>query len=290
MTTLPLCISIWVFFLVIEMSQIQRSKKKLVKKLVKVSAVLLPLCFFFPRFLVIYLLFGMVDVYRNKPTDLDTVLRYFTGNGILTWLLSPLNLFIDLISFKNKGVYKLEDLPQAYQQEIAALLHDIDANRELIKKEMSSRLSDIDRGMMFFKWYGDNIDTSLPIPCFHKNYQFIKTIGVSIFNQQKATSIHYGPLRITLRVLYNLTPTNEGEVYIQVGGKKYYWKDDPLFIFDDTLQHQSVNYSDQLRYCMFVDIIRPTKLTAFLTALLRFTKTITAKSNGIFYKKWVFLK
>lgn len=268
----------------------QASRKKWIKKSIKIAIVAIPACLFFPVTLALYLLFGLIDVCRNKPTDSDTLIRYFTGNGILTWLLSPFNLAVDLICLKNPGVYQLKDLPEAYQKEISTLLHDVDTHRELIKQEMSARLSEIDRGMLFFKWYGDNIKTSFDMPCFHKKYKYIKTIGVSAFNQQKATSTHFGPLRLTLRVLYNLTPTNEGEVYIQVGGTKYYWRDNPLFIFDDTLQHQSVNYSDQIRHCMFVDIIRPTRLHLVLQTLLKLTKFITARTNGIFYKKWVFLK
>jgi len=197
---------------------------------------------------------------------------------------------LDLISAKNPGIYRIDDLPASYQKEMTTLLNDFDENKEFIKKEMAARLSEIERGMVFFKWYGDNLDTSFNVPAFHKQYKFVKTIGVSVFNKQKATSTHFGPLRITLRMLYNLSPSSDGDIYIQVGGKKHYWCDDPLFIFDDTLQHQSVNYSDDLRYCMFVDIIRPTKFTSLLSAILNMTKHITAKSNGIFYKKWVFLK
>ncbi len=252
--------------------------------------IVIPIGIFFPNLLMFYLICGFLDVRRNKPANVDTLIRYFSGNGILTWLLSPFNLLIDLISVKNKGIYQLDDLPISYQKEISSLLHDIDVNRELIKVEMSKRLAEIERGMLFFKWYGDNLETSFSLPCFHKPYQFIKTIGVSVFNQQKATSIHFGPLRITLRVLYNLSPSKEGEVYIEVGNKKHYWRDNPLFIFDDTLQHQSVNYSNDMRHCMFVDIIRPTKGHFILSTLLKCIKTITAKTNGIFYKKWVFLK
>jgi hypothetical protein len=272
------------------MSKVKCPTSKLIKKCLKVSVLLVPLAVFFPLFLIFYITLGLLDVCRNEPADFDTIKRYFIGNGILTWLLSPFNLILDLFSLKNKGIYTLDDLPKAHREELSALLHDINTHKEHIKKEMSTRLSEIDRGMLFFKWYGDNIDTSFDMPCFHKDYKLIKTIGVSAFNQQKATSIHFGPLRITLRVLYNLTPTNEGEVYIQVGGQKHYWRDEPLFIFDDTLQHQSVNYSDQIRHCMFIDIVRPTNFHAILNTLLKATKFITAKTNGIFYKKWVFLK
>lgn len=272
------------------MEFLQKSKKKIIKKCLKILLFLLVVYLTSLKLFFFYLLCGLLDVCRNRPPDLATIKRYFLGNGLLTWLLSPFNLFLDLISHRNKGIYCLQDLPSAYQQEISMLLQDININKDYLKKEMTEKLSINARGMLFFKWYGDNLDNSIPIAAFHKKYQFIKTLGVSTFNQQSATSTHFGPLRITLRLLYNLSPTNEGEVYIQVGGKKHYWRDDPLFIFDDTLQHQSVNYSNEIRHCMFVDIIRPTYFPSFLSLLLTSFKLVTAKVNKIFYKKWVFLK
>lgn len=268
----------------------QTTQARKIKKWFKISIFLIPFCVFFPSFSFFYLACGLLDVSRNKPADLETVARYFTGNGVLTWLLSPFNLLLDLISLENKGIYKLEELPAAHQQEVSALLEDVRIHRDLIKNEISSRLAESERGMLFFKWYGDNVSSSFDMPCFHKKYKVIKTIGVSAFNQQKATSVHFGPLRITLRVLYNLSPAQEGDVYIQVGEKKHHWKNGPLFIFDDTLQHQSVNYSDQIRHCMFIDIVRPTHMQKLLCILLKFTKMITVKINDVFYKKWVFLK
>ena len=86
--------------------------------------------------------------------DLATIKRYFLGNGLLTWLLSPFNLFLDLISHRNKGIYCLQDLPSAYQQEISMLLQDININKDYLKKEMTEKLSINARGMLFFKWYG----------------------------------------------------------------------------------------------------------------------------------------
>jgi aspartyl/asparaginyl beta-hydroxylase (cupin superfamily) len=266
------------------------AKTKTIKKTIKVLLVFIPACIFIPKILTAYLILGSIDVCRNKPTNLDTVKRYFLGNGVITWLLSPINLLLDLFSYRNKGIYQLADLPQAYQNEISSLLSEVDQNSEFIKKEIFAKLSEVERGMLFFKWYGDNLNTSFTLPCFQKKYKYIKTIGVSVFNKQKATSVHFGPLRLTFRVLYNFSPATDGEVYIQVGGHKHYWKDNPLFIFDDTLQHQSVNYSDQVRYCMFIDIIRPTKLTNLFSMFLKCLKIVTAKINGIFYKKWVFLR
>lgn len=260
------------------------------KKVVQFAVVFCLLIIFCPYILMCYLCCGILDLRRNKLANVETIKRYFIGNGIFTWLLSPFNLLLDCFSYKNKGVYCLEDLPKAYQSEIQSLLSDVDAHKEYIKCEMAARLSDAERGMLFFKWYGENLKTSFSIPSFHKNYQYIKTIGLSVFNRQTATSTHFGPLRITFRVLYNISPVSHGDVYIMVRDKKYYWHEAPLFIFDDTLQHQSVNYSDDLRYCMFIDIIRPTPFTRLFSILLKLTKFMTAKGNAIFYKKWVFVK
>ena len=226
---------------------------------------------------------------RNKPIKITTIRRYFTGGGLLTWLFSPFNLFLDLLSLKNKGIYRFADLSEEYQKEISTLLYDVNVNKKFITTEMFNKVSKLDRGMCFFKWYGDNLDTSILLPCFNKQYKYIQTIGVSTFNKQTATSVHFGPLRITLRLLYNLTPTNDGDVYIQVGEKKHYWKSDALFIFDDTLQHQSVNYSEQMRHCMFIDMIRPTKFPSFLFGLLNVIRIITAKINRVFYYRWVII-
>ena len=272
------------------MNDVTKSIIKTLKKCLKLSLIVVPICIYVPYFFAIYIPLGLIDVGRNKPLNKETLHRYFIGNGMLTWLLSPFNLLLDLLSAKNKGIYKLEDLPPAYQEEISTLLRDMEQHKELIKEEISLRLQNNERGMLLFKWYGDNLHSSFNLPCFHKQYKYIKTIGVSSFNQQKATSIHYGPFRLSLRLLYNLSPSDEGEVYIQVSNQKHYWKDNPLFIFDDTLQHQSVNYSNQIRHCMFVDIIRPSPFTKMFNFLLKCVKISTSKTNNIFYKKWVFLK
>ncbi len=210
-----------------------------------------------PRIMLFYLICGLIDFSRSNLFNKANWLRYFTGNGMLTWLLSPFNLLMDLLSYKNKGIYKLEDLSEECQEEIKELI-TIAKNKPEIINELSKLMDEKKRGMLFFKWYGKNIDTSLSIPEFHKEYKYINTIGVSIFNRNQSTSIHYGPLRITIRVLYNiLTNGKDDNIYIEAAGQRHYWHDDPLFIFDDTLVHKSVNESDNLRYCMFIDILRP---------------------------------
>src|SRR5262249_13970179 len=63
-----------------------------------------------------------------------------------------------------------------------------------------------------------------------------------------------------IRILYNLNDINDRSAYIEVGKTINYWSENKLFIFDDTLLHESVNDTNQTRYCLFVDIVRPTPL------------------------------
>jgi beta-hydroxylase len=205
-------------------------------------------------------------------------------------MLSPFNLFMDLLCAHNYKVYELKNLPEDCQREIRDLMATCNAHPEIIT-ELSRRMEQKKRGMIFFKWYGKNIkNDTLAIPEFHKECKYIKTIGVSIFNKKQQTSIHYGPLRITLRVLYNLVPLQNDGVYIKAADRKHLWHENPLFIFDDTIVHQSVNGSDHLRYCMFVDILRPSRALPVVGGLLSVVKTLIASFNRIFYGNWEMIK
>jgi beta-hydroxylase len=265
---------------------LSRTVRRLLKRLVPFALLL----WFLPRLFLGYLLLGAVDVARNRPFAWSTVERYFTGNGVLTWLLAPLNLLMDLLAlpFRNKGVYQLTDLPQGHQDEIRSLI-DATHRHELIRL-LDARLGDEKRGMIFFKWYGSNIPVTVHVPEFHQEYRYIRTIGVSIFNRKASTGLHFGPLRVTFRVLYNINPIDNPDVYIEVGGTRYRWKDSQLFIFDDTLEHKSVNESDNVRYCLFVDILRPSGLPGVMSGVLSGIGLLLAPFKSVFYKNWTFLK
>jgi hypothetical protein len=246
--------------------------------------------YFAPQVFAFYLCCGIVDVLRNTRRTISTLDRYFAGNGLFTWLLSPFNLLIDILAlpFTNKGVYKITDLPQSYQDEINALIraaHDRDIVGTLEKK-----MGDQKRGMIFFKWYGKNVETSMDVPEFQQAYKHIRTIGVSIFNKKQSTGKHYGPLRLTLRVLYNINTIDDRNVYIKVGNHTHYWQENKLFIFDDTLQHQSCNESEAVRYCMFVDILRPSYCPRLMSAILTCLRFVIARFRSLFYQHWTFIK
>jgi hypothetical protein len=238
----------------------------------------------------LYAVCGAYDVTRNKKLDGSVAKRYFLGNGILTWVLSPLNCLLDLIClpYINKGVYKLEDLPKPYQKEITRVL-DAAIAEDLVTK-LEETMKDRKRTMVFFKWYGENVESSLRIPAFQEDYKYIQTIGVSIFNKRQSTSKHFGPFRATLRVLYNINQMNDDSAYITVGPVNNYWRTNKLFIFDDTLQHQSFNETEQARYCMFIDILRPSLCPGLLTRIVTTVRFFLRSVNYVFYKNWDVVK
>ena len=271
-----------------------RRIKKVVKRLAVLAIfIAIPLAlgiYFIPIAFGIYFLLGLIDVSRNSRRTLSTLDRYFFGNGFFTWLLAPFNLLLDLLClpYRNKGVYELTDLPKEHQEEITALL-EATHERDLLA-QLESKMGDKKRVMIFFKWYGKNLETSLDVPEFHQKFKYIRTIGVSIFNKRQSTGKHYGPLRISLRVLYNINNVEGKDAYIRVGNHTNYWSEKKLFIFDDTLQHRSVNQTEGLRACLFVDILRPTLFPRLTGALLTGVRLLMAPARAIFYQHWTFVK
>ena len=123
-----------------------------------------------------------------------------------------------------------------------------------------------------------------------KSPEYIKTIGLSVFNKKKSTSRHFGPFRATLRVLYNINTVTDPNAYIEVGDTVTRWCENKLFIFDDTLMHQSFNETDQARYCLFVDILRPSPFSLALASVVSTTRFFLKSVNFLFYKNWDVIK
>jgi len=248
--------------------------------------VLAPFAFFFPKTALFYAACGAYDVSRNTDLSLSTLRRYFIGNGFPTWLLSPVNILLDLLSlpYVNKGVYKLEDLPPGHQEEVKRLIRV--SNEQNLVAKLEERSKENQRTMIFFRWYGVNVDTFLDIPEFHQPWKYIQTIGVSVFNKKVSTSKHFGFMRASLRVLYNLNDMKDDSAYIVVGDTTSYWRENKLFIFDDTLLHQSFNETDQTRYCMFVDIVRPTPFVGLMSSVVAGIRMLSQSFKFIYYKHW----
>lgn len=247
---------------------LERIGKFTVRRVLLPACVLAPFAYVFPKIALFYLICGAYDVSRNRNFTLSTLRRYFIGNGFLVWMLSPINIVLDLLSlpYINKGVFSLEDLPPSHQEEVKRLIRVTD-DADLIR-QVEERSKDHRRAMIFWQSYGITYDAFVNVPAFRESWRYVKTIGLSVFNKKITTSPHFGWLRPTLRVLYNINDMKDKSAYIVVGDKVNYWCENKLFIFDDTLLHVSANETDQLRYCMFVDILRPSPVPWLMAAVV----------------------
>lgn len=261
--------------------------KKTVKTVRKVGIAVVILAvalYFIPIITALFILCGLIDVMRNDRKNGQLFSLYFAGNGMFTWLLAPFNLFIDLLSYKNRGVWKLEQFPDDYRREVEEVLGVFKAKQSEIIADIDANFESGRRGMYVYQWYGkQHIDN---VPEFTREFKYIRTIAVSVFSGRESTSYHFGPLRLTLRVLYNLRPAKTDKIFIECGDVKQLWYENPLFIFDDTLLHRSVNEHDGRRYCVFMDIIRPSPVPGFLSALLVGISISVDRMKAMFYKNW----
>lgn len=260
--------------------------KLTVRRVLFPLCVLAPFAYFFPKIALFYAICGAYDVTRNNGLKLSTLRRYFIGNGFLLWLLSPINTLLDVLSlpYVNKGIYSLDDLPPACQDEVRRLLRVTD-EAELVRR-LDERSQEYRRTMFSWRWYGIKSESAVDVAGFDGPWTYVKTIGLSVFNKRTTTSPHFGWLRPTLRLLYNINDMQDKSAYIVVGNKTNYWCENKLFIFDDTLLHLSANETDQPRYCMFVDILRPTPFPRVMAAVVAFEAFLNRQFSFIRFSGW----
>jgi Aspartyl/Asparaginyl beta-hydroxylase len=252
--------------------------------------VFVPFVYYFPKIALFYLACGLYDVSRNEGLKLSTLRRYFIGNGFLLWILSPINVVLDLLSlpYINKGIYRLEDLPPAHQDEVRRLIKV--TNEAGLVSRVEERAKQHKRAMFFWRSYGVRLDPVVDVPAFDESWMYVKTIGLSVFNKKITTSPHFGWLRPTFRLLYNINDITDKSAYIVVGKQTHYWCEDKLFIFDDTLLHVSANETNQLRYCMFVDILRPSPFPAVMSAVVAVEGLLNKMFNLIKFSGWTLVQ
>src|SRR5262249_51183497 len=109
------------------------------------AVVLAPALYFLPWLTVFYLLCGTLDIVRQRHVTFELVEKYFLGNGILTWLLSPLNLLADLLSSRNRLVWKLDDFPPEHRAEIETCVREFVANGDRIKEHVAKQFGNAKR-------------------------------------------------------------------------------------------------------------------------------------------------
>jgi hypothetical protein len=170
-------------------TSVSQVSPKLVRKLVIAAVVLVAGLYFIPVVTLIWVIAGVIDVMRNKRRDQMVLERYFLGNGITTWLLSPFNLIVDLISYRNKGIWKLSDFPPEWQAELNEILDVFKKRRDEIIADIDTTFETGRRGMYVFTWYGKPSPHN--IPEFSKRSLCEDHRGFRLLRQ----GIHYLPLR-----------------------------------------------------------------------------------------------
>jgi beta-hydroxylase len=268
----------------------KRASVKRARHVVVAAAVLTPAMYFVPMLTVFMIVCGVIDVRRHKKITCELVEKYFLGNGLLTWMYSPLNLLADLLAHRNRVIYKLADMPADHRREIETCVRGFVDNGDRIKAYVAGSLARNKRCMLTFRWFNTTQAPALRIPAFEQDYRFIKTIAVSVFSTRERTSWHFGPLRLTFRVLYNLEPLGNPDAYIEVDDRVHRWIDDPLFIFDDTAFHRSTNGGEQARYCLFMDIVRPNHARVAFEAGVYTVSVISGSLKRLFYRNWSFIR
>ncbi len=129
------------------------SRKRLRKGVVAV-AVLSGALFFVPFLAIFFIATGILDVLRNERKDRNLFERYFLGNGITAWLLSPVNLSMDLLCYRNKRIYRLEDFSKECREEIEETLSVFVARKEEIIAHVDRVFESGRRGMFVYRWFG----------------------------------------------------------------------------------------------------------------------------------------
>jgi hypothetical protein len=239
---------------------------------------------------IVMLVCGMLDVGRHRRLTYKLVEEYFTGKGLLTWLLSPINLCADILAQKAGSTTRIEDLPPGHRQEIETCVAAFVENRAAIQSYIGERLANEKRVMLSYKWFGSNAQLGLRIPAFEQDFRYVKTIAVSAFRGREQTSWHFGPQRLTFRVLRNLDPIEGKEVYLSVDDQTIYWDVQPLLIFDDTMFHRSVNGLDTLRCCLFMDLVRPSPAEGLFLGAIGVMNVIAGSVRRMFYRNWAFIR
>jgi hypothetical protein len=93
---------------------------------------------------------------------------------------------------------------------------------------------------------------------FEQNHRYIKRIAASAFNRREKTSGYFGPLRLTLRVFYNLDPIEGDDIVIDVDDNRHSGKEQPPFLFANALFRRGVKrrYINHPRCYLLMDIPR----------------------------------
>ena len=100
----------------------------------------------------------------------------------------------------------------------------------------------------------------------------MRTAMFSILQPRYHIVPHKGPTRAMVRVHLGLiVPEERDKVWIRVADQKMHWEEGKVILFDDSLEHEVRNDSDEWRDVLFLDVDRPMDKTGTLVNKLLFS-------------------
>jgi len=96
----------------------------------------------------------------------------------------------------------------------------------------------------------------LPNTCKIINIPEIRNCFISVLEGKRHIGIHKGYFKGYIRYLYCIIEPKEGYSFIYINKEKYIFKEGQGILWDDTYPHEVYNMSDDVRICLFVDVVR----------------------------------
>jgi beta-hydroxylase len=161
-------------------------------------------------------------------------------------------------------VEHIEDNSGVIREEVERLLEDHAAlpNFQDISKDQIE-ITDDDRWKTFFL-YGYGFEAKLGVEMCPRTAALMREIPgmttamISILSPRKHILDHRGPYKGVLRYHLGLiVPEDAESCRIRVGDDFRHWEEGKSMIFDDTVNHEVWNDTDETRVVLFVDVLRP---------------------------------
>ena len=171
--------------------------------------------------------------------------------------------FIDDIAAEFPGRQLLKDNWQAIRKELDSELAEVESIPKFHEVDkLQAVISDQDKvawRTFIIKGFGKFVDANCakaPVTAgLIRQLPQVSTAMFSIIDAGKHIPPHYGFFKSVLRYHLALVIPS-GEVYIEVGGQKYAWKEGEDVLFDDTYRHEVWNKTSGRRVVLFLDIMR----------------------------------
>ena len=218
--------------------------------------------------LLIFICSGMVIHFRGQVRH--SFARQLTSHTNLT---APYNVFVYLFT-------KIPNVPFPKVEQHYPELKILEDNWETIREEAialakaehikgSDNYDDLafnsffrtGWGRFYLKWYNDFMPSALE-HCpktveLVKQIPYMKAAMFASLPPGATLTQHRDPFAGSMRYHLGLITPNSEDCYIDVDGKRYWWKDGEAVIFDETFIHTASNESDEQRIILFADITRP---------------------------------